>query len=105
MEALGTAIGIGRNDGDSGGEPEISDSNYSDQPLENVIGLSYSPETFAHNETNESTFGFPVNDDLFPQYPAQLTQFVSVVCVIFFLFGIPGNLLTIIALAKCKKVM
>lgn len=87
------------------GTGEISDSNYSVHPLESQIGLSFSSTgTFLDNETNESTFITSVKDDLFPAYPQQLTNITAIVCVIFFIVGIPGNLITIIALGRCKKV-
>ncbi|XP_026731184.1 G-protein coupled receptor moody-like [Trichoplusia ni] len=41
---------------------------------------------------------------LFPDYPEPLLRFASVCCVLYMLIGIPGNLITIVALAKCKKV-
>lgn len=41
---------------------------------------------------------------LFPNYPDGLLRFASLCCVLFMLVGIPGNLITIIALARCKKV-
>jgi len=80
--------------------------NYSDKAMETLIGLSVedSLQILQDNETNESTFGFTVKDDLFPDYPLELTQLTAIVCVVFFLLGIPGNLITIIALARCKKV-
>ena len=65
------------------------------------------------NESESSNGGsesFYVNhhlnstDDLFPDLPTQLTQFATGCCLLFILVGIPGNLLTIIALARCKKV-
>lgn len=43
-------------------------------------------------------------EDLFHGYSAGLLTFASIVCYIFMLVGIPGNLITIIALARCKKV-
>lgn len=42
--------------------------------------------------------------ELFKDYPEGLLRFASVCCVLFMLVGIPGNLITIIALARCKKV-
>ena len=84
--------------------------NYSDQAMETLIELSTrggedSPETIHYdNETNESSFRFNVKHDLFLDYPIELTQLTAIFCVIFFLMGIPGNLITIIALARCKKV-
>ncbi|KAJ8720308.1 hypothetical protein PYW07_012351 [Mythimna separata] len=44
------------------------------------------------------------NVELFRCLPEELLQFASACCVIFMLIGIPGNLTTIIALARCKKV-
>lgn len=41
---------------------------------------------------------------LFKDYPEPLLRFASACCVLFMLVGIPGNLITIIALARCKKV-
>ncbi|XP_068629624.1 G-protein coupled receptor moody [Battus philenor] len=42
--------------------------------------------------------------ELFKDYPEGLLRFASICCVLFMLVGIPGNLITIIALARCKKV-
>lgn len=42
--------------------------------------------------------------ELFKDYPEALLHFASACCVIYLLIGIPGNLITIIALARCKKV-
>lgn len=44
------------------------------------------------------------NLKLFQEYPEGLMKFASVCCILFVLIGIPGNLVTIIALAHCKKV-
>ncbi|CAB3247175.1 unnamed protein product [Arctia plantaginis] len=43
-------------------------------------------------------------EELFKLYPDPLLRFASACCVIFMLIGIPGNIISIIALAKCKKV-
>jgi hypothetical protein len=43
-------------------------------------------------------------EELFHDYSASLLHFASACCVIFILVGIPGNLITIIALFRCKKV-
>uniref|UniRef100_A0A1B0DGD1 Uncharacterized protein n=2 Tax=Phlebotomus papatasi TaxID=29031 RepID=A0A1B0DGD1_PHLPP len=40
---------------------------------------------------------------LFANYSDSLLKFASIMCIIFALVGIPGNLITIIALARCKK--
>ncbi|XP_059607345.1 G-protein coupled receptor moody [Phlebotomus argentipes] len=50
------------------------------------------------NDTTISSGG------LFENYADSLLKFASVMCMIFALIGIPGNLITIIALARCKKV-
>lgn len=42
--------------------------------------------------------------ELFQCYPEGLVQFASACCVIYILIGIPGNLTTIVALARFKKV-
>lgn len=42
--------------------------------------------------------------ELFQGYPAPLLHFATVSCVLFILLGIPGNLGTIVALYRCKKV-
>lgn len=44
------------------------------------------------------------SDELFQNYPAGLLVFATAACIVFILVGIPGNLITIIALARCKKV-
>ncbi|CAL4066243.1 unnamed protein product, partial [Meganyctiphanes norvegica] len=41
---------------------------------------------------------------LFADYPAPLLDFAVVACVLFIILGVPGNLITIVALVKCKKV-
>lgn len=46
----------------------------------------------------------PPADELFQGYPSALLHFASATCIVFILVGVPGNLITIIALARCKKV-
>lgn len=46
----------------------------------------------------------PYDEQLFQNYPAGLLVFATAACIVFILVGIPGNLITIIALARCKKV-
>lgn len=43
-------------------------------------------------------------DELFQGYPPALLHLASATCIVFILVGVPGNLITIIALARCKKV-
>lgn len=41
---------------------------------------------------------------LFNGFSSVLLNFATACCILFMLIGIPGNLITIIALARCKKV-
>lgn len=41
---------------------------------------------------------------LFDSYPDWLLEMAACSCLMFALIGIPGNLITIAALARCKKV-
>ncbi|CAB0021054.1 unnamed protein product, partial [Nesidiocoris tenuis] len=43
--------------------------------------------------------------ELFHGYPSSLLTIATVFCLLFMLVGIPGNLITIIALFRCKKDM
>lgn len=48
-----------------------------------------------------------LNDEgerLYDDYSQGLLSFASAMCIIFILMGVPGNLITIIALTRCKKV-
>lgn len=42
--------------------------------------------------------------ELFHGYSPTLLTFASVCCIIYMMVGVPGNLITIIALFRCKKV-
>lgn len=44
------------------------------------------------------------NIELYGDYPESLLKFAFACYVIFTILGIPGNLITIIALSCCKKV-
>lgn len=78
------------------------------------VSLTSSPNKSLVNEMsgNDSLLGLDdyASDavlaavELFDGYPDALLQFAAVCCAIFMLIGIPGNLITIIALARCKKV-
>lgn len=65
---------------------------------------------YSNNGTNESDIELLVSlpaadmDDLFQGYDVALTQLAAVFCVLFILLGVPGNFITILALARCKKV-
>lgn len=41
---------------------------------------------------------------LFDGYDQPLLRFAYISCMVFMLIGIPGNLITIVALARCRKV-
>ncbi|XP_055844572.1 G-protein coupled receptor moody [Episyrphus balteatus] len=43
------------------------------------------------------------NGELFYGYSEELLTFASVMCIVFILIGIPGNLITILALSKCNR--
>jgi hypothetical protein len=65
--------------------------------------------TYDDNETDgvsttNDTVAMNIGEELFHGYSASLLHFASACCVIFILVGIPGNLITIIALFRCKKV-
>lgn len=51
-----------------------------------------------------SFFSLLTDDKLFDGYPPGLLKFASVTCMVYMVIGVPGNLITIIALARCKKV-
>lgn len=68
--------------------------------------------TFASEVVNASLGVYEYKTDeelasveLFKDYPEALLRFASACCIMFMLVGIPGNLITIIALARCKKVI
>lgn len=42
--------------------------------------------------------------ELFRGYPTLLLQAAAACCLLFVVVGVPGNLITIIALNRCKKV-
>jgi hypothetical protein len=60
-------------------------------------------DTFDVSTTND-TVTTDASEELFHGYSASLLHFASACCIIFILVGIPGNLITIIALFRCKKV-
>jgi len=51
-----------------------------------------------HNWQNE------LETELFQGYSPALLTFASICCVVYMMVGVPGNLITIIALFRCKKV-
>lgn len=42
--------------------------------------------------------------ELFQGYSPTLLTFASLCCIVYMMVGVPGNLITIIALFRCKKV-
>ncbi|XP_055693899.1 G-protein coupled receptor moody [Lutzomyia longipalpis] len=59
---------------------------------------------FAFSIGNDTEINYTEDGGLFPNYSDSLLKFASIMCIVFALIGIPGNLITIIALARCKKV-
>lgn len=55
-------------------------------------------------EYNKSLSLDDEGERLFDGYSQELLSFASAMCIIFILMGVPGNLITIIALTRCKKV-
>ena len=69
-----------------------------------VQGNYYKPK---HRFSNTIIIYIPDSSDpaaLFPGISTGLLTFASISCILFILVGVPGNLITIIALARCKKV-
>ncbi|CAH1389976.1 unnamed protein product [Nezara viridula] len=60
------------------------------------------------NATNRTDPGQPADTELeaelFQGYPPSLLNLATLFCLLFMMVGIPGNLITIIALFRCKKV-
>ncbi|XP_066974459.1 G-protein coupled receptor moody [Macrobrachium rosenbergii] len=54
------------------------------------------------NITNNEDIEFEAQ--LFADYPPKLLDFASSCCILFIILGVPGNLITIIALIKSKKL-
>lgn len=62
----------------------------------NTSGLSNMAERYTDEQLGSL--------QLFEGYPKPMLQFTAVCCMLFMVIGIPGNLVTIFALARCKKV-
>jgi hypothetical protein len=60
-------------------------------------------DSFAASTVN-TTVVADAGEELFEDYSAVLLHFASLCCIVFIIVGIPGNLITIIALFRCKKV-
>lgn len=79
--------------------------------MENSGQIYTSPSTLIQSTTSFLEDNISGNDtnpdpkDLYWRYDKGLTQLAAVVCYIFMVVGVPGNLITIIALARCKKVI
>lgn len=66
----------------------------------------------ASNETAQNDSDVAINEVLqdpglvvlFVGYPEWLLHFAAACCILFMLVGIPGNLITVIALFRTKKV-
>lgn len=76
--------------------------------LQNISNLSYISSDIIYNisvgldqyKTDEELAEVP----LFLNYPDELLKFAVACCCIFTVIGIPGNIITIVALSKCRKV-
>ncbi|KAL4715691.1 hypothetical protein ACJJTC_006270 [Scirpophaga incertulas] len=76
--------------------------------LDNLTNFNNS-DTYVHNSSVLSLDEYGSNEalaavKLFNDYSDSLLIFASLCCGVFMLVGIPGNLITIIALSRCKKV-
>lgn len=66
----------------------------------------------ASNETGQNDSGVAIDEVLqhpglvilFVGYPLWLLYFAAACCIVFMLVGIPGNLITVVALFRTKKV-
>ncbi len=94
--------GSGRGFSDFGGGIDTTDFDHHYNSSNNIdfssVMLTTTTSTTAPMAALDSA------DDLFRDYDFALTQLAAVFCVIFIVLGVPGNLITIIALARCKKV-
>jgi hypothetical protein len=68
-----------------------------------LAAVSSGNDSFAVSTVNTTVVG-DVSEELFQGYSSTLLHFASACCALFILVGIPGNLITIIALFRCKKV-
>lgn len=68
---------------------------------------------FHHNTNHQNISELIINNSsvyaderilLFHGYSTLLLKFASICCILFMVIGLPGNLITIVALCKCKKV-
>ncbi|KAF4526980.1 hypothetical protein B566_EDAN001527 [Ephemera danica] len=55
------------------------------------------------NFTSENSSSSAEEQQLFVGYSPVLLDFAVACCILFVLLGIPGNLITIVALLRCKK--
>ncbi|XP_073980402.1 G-protein coupled receptor moody isoform X1 [Rhodnius prolixus] len=60
--------------------------------------------TIAEGQDDEEILEDGLETELFHGYPAPLLTIATAFCLLFMMVGIPGNLITIIALFRCKKV-
>lgn len=60
--------------------------------------------TYTFNRNSSISSNDEGEQRLFDDYSQGLLSFASAMCIIFIVLGVPGNLITIIALTRCKKV-
>ena len=47
---------------------------------------------------------YKIENELFEGYSDELLNFAAIACIIFVVIGVPGNILTIVALSRGKQV-
>jgi hypothetical protein len=75
--------------------------NYAATVATHQIPLILNITTTTEDDIDENSL---TSEHLFVGYSPILLDFAVACCILFILLGIPGNLITIIALLRCKKV-
>lgn len=79
----------------------------SNGPTGNVINSSLPGDDLRENVSTPAIkydWQNELGKELFLGYSPALLTFASVCCLVYMMVGVPGNLITIIALFRCKKV-
>ncbi|CAD7086622.1 unnamed protein product [Hermetia illucens] len=69
-----------------------------------TLGIDATLASSTSSSVNHLVNATAGTEELFHGYSPALLTFASAACICFMLVGVPGNLITIIALARCKKV-
>lgn len=74
--------------------------------FQGLLGLQGAPyfSAYTHNGSHHGGNSTSEAETLFANYPPLLLDLAVFFCVLFIVLGVPGNLITIVALVKCKKV-